>query len=126
MLLSFIHRLDFTWRLILFYNYLTMVVALCISIPSNLIGRSIIYSGANQQIEIIRESKKNEFLEYFDFKVKDVYIFRKSVAATKRFMEMKTSIERMGGIDRAKDIYRAMYITNNPNPPGSKQNLIGG
>jgi len=124
MLLSFIHRLDFTWRLILFTIVSTMVVALCISIPSNVIGRSIIYNGANQQIEIIRESKKNEFMEYFEFKVKDVYIFRKSVGATKRFLEMRTAVERMGGFDRAKDIYRSLYISGNPNPPGSKQNLF--
>jgi methyl-accepting chemotaxis protein len=37
---------------------------------------------------------------------------------------MRTAIERMGGFDRAKDIYKSMYLTNNPNPPGSKQNLL--
>ena len=124
MLISFVHRLDFTWRLILFTIISTLVVALSIAIPGNVIGRSIIYSGANQQIEIIRESKKNEFLEYFEYKIKDVFIFRKSVAATKRFLEMRAAVERMGGFDRAKDIYKSLYISGNPNPPGSKQNLL--
>ncbi len=124
MLTSFIHRLDFTWRLILFTIISTLVVALSIAIPGNMIGRSIIYTSANQQIEIIRESKKNEFLEYFDFKVKDTFIFRKSIAATKRFMEMRTGVERVGGFEKAKDLYRSLYIANNPNPPGSKQNLL--
>ena len=124
MLISFVHRLDFTWRLILFTIISTLVVALSIAIPGNVIGRSIIYSGANQQIEIIRESKKNEFMEYFEYKIKDVFIFRKSVAATKRFLEMRTAVERMGGFERAKDIYKSLYISGNPNPPGSKQNLL--
>lgn len=124
MLLSFIHRLDFTARLILFTIISTLTVALSISIPGHFIGKSIIYSGANQQIELIREVKKNEFIEYFDFKIKDLYIFRKSIAATKRFMEMRAAIDRMGGFERARDTYRSLYITNNPNPPGSKQNLL--
>lgn len=124
MVRSFINNLDFSRRLIIFTIISTLIAALSIAIPSHSLGKSMIYTSTYQQIEIMRDSKKSEFIDYFDYKVKDAGVFRKSVAATTKFLEIRAAVDRFGNFDRAREQYKKLYITNNPNPPGSKQNLI--
>ncbi len=110
------NKLDLAKRLILFTVFSTLLVALSISLPTYFSGKNIIYETTEKQIEIIRESKKQELEEYFKAKINDVKIFRKGYFVTEGFIELRNAFEeycKNSDIDKCMDDFRKIYLANN-------------
>jgi methyl-accepting chemotaxis protein len=113
---SLFNKIDLAKRLILFTVFSTLLVAFSISLPTYFSGKSIIYESTETQIEIIRESKKQELTEYFQSKINDVKIFRKGYFVTEGFLELRKAFDEFtknNDQDKAMEELRKTYLFAN-------------
>jgi methyl-accepting chemotaxis protein len=130
MIKNFFKGLDFSRKLILFTFLSTIFVSFSIAIPTYTVGKSLIFESTEKQLELIREAKKSEFLDYFNYKINDIKIIRNSFAATLGFRDMKLAFDKLaqqqGGVENAKNSLRKVYMDNNPFSKENRGNLVEG
>ena len=102
-------------------------MSFCITTPLQVLGRSLLQSAMERQLEIIARANGNNLQDFFDFKLKDVKVIQNSYASVKGFSEMKEGFEILarekGSPEKARDYLRKLYIQDNPYPKSARQKL---
>lgn len=102
-------------------------MSFCITTPLQVLGRSLLQSAMERQLEIIARANGNNLQDFFDFKLKDVKVIQNSYASVKGFSEIKEGFEILarekGSPEKARDYLRKLYIQDNPYPKSARQKL---
>ncbi|HMV77445.1 MAG TPA: methyl-accepting chemotaxis protein [Leptospiraceae bacterium] len=120
-------KVSFTGKLIIFNIFASIFTCAAIAVPSLFVGEGLIRKGIESQLEVIREGKKNDFLDFFNYKIRELRGIRRSYAVTNSFQEFRSSFERMTkaqSADSVRENLRKQYIADNKYPKGSKQLLM--
>ncbi|MCP5493339.1 MAG: methyl-accepting chemotaxis protein [Leptospiraceae bacterium] len=119
-------RYDLKKRLLIFNSFLVILGAGVVSIIFLYVTDKTIKKSVRENIETIRDEKSREITTYFNNKASDLIVLASSPTVKEAYKEFKLYYEtqvKLNGQDFFRTYLQRYYISENPNPPGQKDNL---
>lgn len=119
-------RYDLKKRLLIFNSFLVILGAGVVSIIFLYVTDKTIKKSVRENIENIRDEKSREITTYFEQKGSDLLALASSPTVKDAYREFKLFFDtqtKVNGQDFFRTYLQRLYISENPNPPGQKDNL---
>ncbi len=111
------NKFDLTQKLLFFTLFFSILIVICILIPMQMIGKSLLQSNMERQLEISAKASGNNLQDFFDLKGNESKIIRKSPAVTRGLSEMREGfailVREKGGEEKAREYLHKLYTQSN-------------
>lgn len=112
-----LNKFDLRQRLMFFTLFFSFLIILCTTVPIQRIGKNLVQSNLERQLDIISKSTGNRVQDFFDFRVRELKTLRNSSSTSKALLELREGFRLLstekGGMENAGEYLRKLFSSAN-------------